>query len=68
MRRFKFPFAYEPKVNLKNTVVYSLILKQQLLDFLINKYKCILVDPTLVVDNKNSVLSYFAAMYMLEKA
>lgn len=60
MKRFKFPFAYKPKVNLKNTVVYSLILKQQILNFLTNRYKCINVDPTLVADIKNSVLSYFA--------
>lgn len=58
MKRFKFPFAYEPKVNLKNTIVYSSIFKQHIFDFLKNKYKCINIDPTFIVGNKNSQVSY----------
>lgn len=58
MRRFNFPFAYEPKVNLKNTIIYSSIFKQKIYSYLETKYKCIILDPTLIVDNKNSALSY----------
>lgn len=58
MKRFKFPFAYEPKVNVKNTMIYSSILKNKIFEYLNNKYKCIYVDPAMVVDNKQSSLAY----------
>lgn len=58
MKRFNFPFAYEPKVNLKDTILYSSILKQQMIDYLINRFKCIYVDPAIIVDNKKSALAY----------
>ncbi|XQP55432.1 MAG: hypothetical protein ACOQNV_01565 [Mycoplasmoidaceae bacterium] len=58
MKRFKFPFAYEPKVNVKNTIIYSSILKNKIFEYLNNKYKCVYVDPAMVVDNKQSSLAY----------
>ncbi|MCQ2956641.1 MAG: hypothetical protein MJ233_02030 [Mycoplasmoidaceae bacterium] len=58
MKRFNFPFAYEPKVNLKDTILYSSILKQQIIDYLIDRFKCIPLDPALIVDNKKSSLAY----------
>lgn len=58
MKRFKFPFAYKPKVNLKNTIVYSSIFKQQIFNYLQSKYKCINIDPAMVVENQKSAIGY----------
>lgn len=60
MKRFRFPFAYEPKVNLRNTVIYSSIFRQQIFAYLQSKYRCINIDPALIVDNKNSAISYLS--------
>lgn len=65
MKRFKFPFAYAPKVNLKNTIVYSSLLKQHIFKYLANKYKCTYIDPALIVDNKQSAVSYLFGDRML---
>lgn len=58
MKRFKFPFAYQPKINLKETIEYSAIFKQELFSYLQNKYKCIYIDPAFVVDNQRSPIAY----------
>ncbi|MBQ0045485.1 MAG: hypothetical protein KBS35_01185 [Mycoplasma sp.] len=58
MRRFRFPFAYQPKVNLRNTIIYSSIFKQHIFAYLQSKYKCINIDPAFIVDNKKSSISY----------
>ncbi len=58
MRRYNFPFAYRPKLNLKETMIYSSILRQKIFDYLHGKYKCIYLDPALIVNNKNSAISY----------
>lgn len=60
MKRFKFPFAYEPKVDLKNTIIYSDIFKQQIFKYLQSKHKCIYIDPAFIVDNKKSALAYLS--------
>ncbi|MCQ3915296.1 MAG: hypothetical protein MJ195_00650 [Mycoplasmoidaceae bacterium] len=65
MKRFKFPFAYEPKVNLKNTIVYSSILRDCVFSYLKDKYKCVYIDPAMVVDNKQSALAYVAGDRMI---
>lgn len=58
MKRFKFPFAYKPKVSLKQTIIYSDIYKNHIFKHLQNKYKCIYLDPAYIVDNKKSALGY----------
>lgn len=58
MKRFNFPFAYKPKVDLKNTIIYSSLFRQALLSQLQNKYKCVNIDPAFIVDNKQSAISY----------
>lgn len=58
MKRFKFPFAYQPKLSLKETIEYSAIFKQELFSYLQNKYKCIYIDPAFIVDNQKSPIAY----------
>lgn len=65
MKRFKFPFAYEPKVNIKNTIVYSSILRNLIFNYLYDKYKCVYIDPAMIVDNKQSSLAYITGDRMI---
>lgn len=58
MKRYNFPFDYEPKLDIKNTMLYSSTLKQLIFNYYTNKYHVIYVDPALLVTTKNSACGH----------